>query len=220
MGTIIFDLDSTLIPHETLEEALIAKAKDEKTIQEIKKITEQGMAGEIDFLTSLKKRLALVPLHNEDLLPIIRSAEQSITTGVKEVIVSLMRDHEVWILSGAPREVAIAVGKALEIPSTHCQGVVLEWDQSGLFTTLDSSIPINRSKWEAAKSLAVAWPRPAIGVGDGMTDYALLEKGIIDHFIAFTQYKRRQTLLDKGVPEAKSISALQVFLKELLYGKA
>lgn len=219
MPTVIFDLDSTLFACETLEKILIEKA-DEKTQQQIKRITEQGMAGEIKFLDSLKKRLALVKLSQADLMPLMQHQEGYFTNGMQELIYDLQtKKVAVWIISGTLRDIVIAAGKAVKIPQERCLGIELQWDQGGHYKGIDDSLPINRSKWEEAQNVASAWKHPVIAIGDGMTDYALREHGLVDYFIAFTEHKRRQQLLDKGVPEAANVQELKQLLEKLLHGK-
>jgi len=219
MPTVIFDLDSTLFACETLEKILMEKA-DAKTQVEIKTITEQGMAGEINFLESLKKRLALVNLEQADLMTLIQHSEAYFSTGMQELIEELQIEKvAVWIVSGTLRDIVIAAGKAVKIPKERCLGIELQWDQGGHYKSIDESLPINRSKWEEAQNVASTWSHPAIAIGDGMTDYALSEHGLVDYFIAYTEHKRRQQLLDKGVPEANNVQELKQLLGKLLHGK-
>merc|ERR1712139_24326 len=59
---IVFDMDSTLIQQEVIDElARIAGVESE-----VKAITESAMRGEIDFFGSLKKRVALLKGANSD----------------------------------------------------------------------------------------------------------------------------------------------------------
>ena len=52
-----------------------------------------------------------------------------------------------------------------------------------------------------------------------MTDYALYEHKLVDHFIAFTQNVRRKEVLEKGVTEAKTIEELRQCLRSLIQNK-
>jgi HAD superfamily phosphoserine phosphatase-like hydrolase len=219
MATVIFDLDSTLFNCETLEKILIGKA-DIQTQNRIQQITEQGMSGEIKFVDSLKQRLALVKLSQADLLPTIQNAAVYMTEGMQELVDELQEEGiDVWIVSGTLRDIVIAAGRVLNIPQEKCLGIDLQWDQGGHYSGLDESVPINRSKWEEAHNVAARWSHPVISIGDGMTDYALLEHGLVNHFIAYTEHKRRQLLLDKGVPEARNVHELKQWLGDLLNGK-
>lgn len=213
MATVVFDFDSTLVSCESLEE--IARSKvDAATLKEIQLVTSQGMSGETDFLTSLKKRLRLLAISKEDCLRFAERASVYLTPGMDKLIADLQaKGIAVWIVSGALREILLPAGKLLQIPENHLLGVTLDWKPGA---EIDESIPINRSKWEGAKEVFSLWTSPAIAIGDGMTDYALYEQGLVDHFIAFTQHARRNALLAKRTLEARSVLELRKSLDEIL----
>lgn len=215
MATVIFDFDSTLITCESLEEIVKIAAPDK--LQEIRKITNQGMSGEIDFLTSLKKRLSLVSLTRQDFINFGERAHQYLTPGIAELISTLQSQGvDIWVVSGAPREVILPLGKKLNIPEEHLLGISLEWTPDGHVGGVNETIPINRSKWEGAEVVHKRWSLPRIAVGDGVTDYALLTHGLVDHFIAFTQNVRREALTGKEVLEARNLQELKRQLATIL----
>ena len=81
MKLAVFDFDSTLMDGETLD----IIAKETEYYKEIKKITEKGMKGEIDFFESLISRVALLEgmklkKVNEicESLPIMNGAKETI----------------------------------------------------------------------------------------------------------------------------------------------
>ena len=93
---ILFDLDSTLIENETIDEfAKIAGAENE-----VKKITKEAMDGKLNFEQSLKKRVALIkgaPTNK------IKEAVSTLTLteGAEETIKELKnRGHIVGVVSG------------------------------------------------------------------------------------------------------------------------
>ena len=49
-----------------------------------------------------------------------------------------------------------------------------------------------------------------------MSDYALKEAGIVDHFVAFTGIARRAPVVATGAPEAASVDELEYVLRGLL----
>ena len=93
---ILFDLDSTLIENETIDEfAKIAGAENE-----VKKITKEAMDGKLNFEQSLKKRVALIkgaPTNK------IKEAVSTLTLteGAEETIKELKnRGYIVGVVSG------------------------------------------------------------------------------------------------------------------------
>lgn len=209
MATVVFDFDSTVIECESLEELLKTKIKDPQIIGKIEEITSLGMSGEISFLTSIQSRLSMATLTKDDVFLFTKNIEGLLTPGIKELIYQLnLQGHDIWIVSGAIKDLLIPIGKTLDIPEDHLLGIELSWSANGVYRGIDATLPINRSKWEGAKAYADQWRSPKIAIGDGITDYALYEHGLVDHFIAFTQNVRREKVLEKGVKEAKSIREL------------
>jgi len=114
-----------------------------------------------------------------------------------------------WIVSGGLREILLPTGARLGIPPERVQGVQLLWHDDGTFRGVNPADPFSTSKVDGLRALATAPERPAIGVGDGATDRALLEAGLTDGFIVFTRHERRAAVLVHGDPEASDFGAVQ-----------
>ena len=96
------------------------------------------------------------------------------------------------------------------------RGVRALWREDGAYLDLDDEDPFSASKLEGASTLAAAWSKPCICVGDGMTDYALLEGGLVERFFHYTEHVRREAVAAKAVDEVDSMLALRGRLQELL----
>lgn len=220
MATVIFDFDSTLITCESLEEILKEKGLDAEILKRIKEITAQGMSGKISFISSLEKRLGIASVSKKDFITFGLHAGQFLTPGMEDLVKELIDQKvQVWIVSGAVRDAMVPVAKRLGIPDERLLGIDLKWSNEGKYTGVDASKPLNRSKWEGAKEASMQWMGPKIAVGDGMTDYALYEHGLVDSFVAFTQNVRRQAIVEKEVLEAKNVLELDKILKDLIHGR-
>jgi phosphoserine phosphatase len=122
----------------------------------------------------------------------------------------------VSIVSGAARETILPLARRLGVPASRVHGVRPRWGRDGRFLGLRPSDPFARSKALALARPSKRWSRPRVGVGDGATDLALLTKGVVDRFVAFTEHARRLSILVPGVPEARDVPALRRILEELL----
>lgn len=218
MPTVIFDFDSTLISCESLEVILEEKIQDQpEQINKIHEITELGMSGKCAFGESLAKRLAIAQPTLQDVNNFALKASQFLTPGLKGLIEDLQKASvAVWIVSGALRETLIPLGLELGIPLEQICGVQLKWHPNGTFDRLDKEDPFSRSKAEGVRHLSKKWTTPSVGVGDGMTDYALFAQNHVKHFIAYTEHVRRPILLDQGVSEAQNVNELRQLLGRLL----
>ncbi len=93
---IAFDMDSTLIQTEVIDE--LARAKG--VFHEVQKITEKAMRGEIDFKTSLQKRVLLLKgLHVDELKKVANNLP--LTEGAERLIKNLkVLGYKIAIISG------------------------------------------------------------------------------------------------------------------------
>lgn len=93
---VVFDMDSTLIEAEVIDEL----AKEAGVGEEVSKITELAMSGEIDFNESFKRRVALLEGLDESVLEII-AARLNLTEGAEKLIKTLREmGFKTAILSG------------------------------------------------------------------------------------------------------------------------
>lgn len=218
MASLILDFDSTLVTCESLDE-ILARALVGKpaVVARIRQITSAGMEGRIPFAESLKQRLALATPKLADVLAFGEEMRRLVTPGM-DGLVQRFHDQgdEVWVVSSAIRESMLPVGRLLAIPEERILGATFLWDDDGTCLGVDEGDPFCVSKAEGVRELAEAWSPPRIGVGDGMSDYALYEERLVDHFIAFTKIARRLPLVETGVPEARDVARLTQLLAELL----
>jgi len=92
----VFDMDSTLIEAEVIDE--LAKAAG--VGEQVSEITERAMRGELDFRASFKERLALLEGLSEDVLADI-AASLRLTEGAEVLFAELKRlGYKTAILSG------------------------------------------------------------------------------------------------------------------------
>lgn len=216
MGTVVFDFDSTLVPEESLETALAqAVGDDADAMKRIEEITRAGMEGEMDFAESLAARLAIAQPTRSALEALGQALCGRLTRGAAGLVASLQaQGHAVWIVSGAFREVLLPPGRALGIPDDQIQGVRARWHPDGRFAGLDPKDGFARSKVHGVRNLTREWPRPAVGVGDGMTDHALRAEGLVDAFVPYLEHVRRAAVVALGLPSATDMKELERCLAE------
>ncbi len=211
MPTVAFDFDSTLIDRESLDE-ILARALLERPLdaERIRAITVEGMEGRIPFRESMERRLAIAKPRRRDVEGFGEEATRYLTPGLADLIRTL--DADVWIVSGALVETLWPVADLLGVPHRRVLGTRARWSRGGELLSLVRC----GTKEEAVRASPDPWTSPRVGVGDGMSDYALLEAGLLDHFIAFTAHVARAPLLATGVPNADSVERLRYLLAGLL----
>jgi phosphoserine phosphatase len=177
---------------------------------EIRAITDAGMAGEIDFRESMDRRLAIAAPTLKTVEEFGREALRHVVPGMADLVRGL--DAECWVVSGGLREVLIETARSMGIAAKRVRGTQADWADDGSLRGLLQCGP----KFEAVRDVYRNWSRPRIGVGDGMSDYALFEAGAVDHFVAFTGVVRREAVVATGAPEARNVEELEYVLGQLL----
>jgi len=208
--TVVFDFDSTLIDCESLDEILsrVLAGRPEVTAQ-VRAITDRGMEGLVPFRESVESRLRLARPTLVQVRQFGEEAVAHITAGMAGLVARLReRGDEVWIVTGGLIEAVAPVAHALSIPASRVLATHARWSAAGELEGLARCT----TKVEAAREVAGGWPRPRTGVGDGMTDHALLAAGLVDRFVAFTQHARRAAVVATGAPEARSVPELEYLL--------
>lgn len=128
----VFDMDSTLIEAEVIDELAKAAGVGEQVSQ----ITERAMAGELDFRASFKERLALLKGLDVNVLDSI-GASLRLTEGAETLFAELKRlGYKTAILSGgftyfakqlqAKLGIDYVFANELEVVDGKCTGVAIE----------------------------------------------------------------------------------------------
>ncbi len=215
MATILFDFDSTLIRVESLDALLAGHLTSPEQREALARINREGMEGERSFESSLLARLELARLTREEVTAFGEGAWRLLTDGMEELIGELhAQGHSLWIVSGAPLELLHPLALRLGIATERVRGIELRWDEGGELLGLAERNPVLEGKWRAVAGLSDGWERPRIGVGDGITDWELRERGCIDTFIAYSEHARREVVLERCDRSAESVEELRAILEE------
>ncbi|TNF65964.1 MAG: HAD family hydrolase [Gammaproteobacteria bacterium] len=212
-ATVLFDFDSTIIQGESFELMLMPKLKHiPKVLAKIEQITAMGMAGEIIFSESVKKRFDLAAPSLADIERFVDNALPSIISdGFKTLFTMLKASNiDIWIISGGLGRVIQPFANYLGIKNEKVIALEGCWDSEGNFVEIIKT-PALLSKVDAAKDYQAKWLNPVIIVGDGYTDYQLKEASIADYFICYTEHVQRDqviSLADKSISSAKALEKL------------
>ena len=217
MGSVIFDFDSTLISCESLEVILKTKLHDAPALQQaIHDLTIQGMEGVISFSESLQKRLKLAAPSKADIVLFAKEARRYLTPGMPELIAKLQKANiDVWIVSGALRDAILPTAEYLSIPKEQVLAIEALWDDKGEFLGIAPHDRFALSKVEGCKAYVEKWSKPSVVIGDGMTDYALYNTGLAQHFIAYCEHAKREAVLKQAPIQTHNVYELTAALKQI-----
>merc|ERR1719387_413574 len=171
---IVFDMDSTLIQQEVIDEL----AKLAGVVDAVKKITEAAMAGELDFFASLKERVALLKGHNAEELFSKVKKNLIYTPGAKQLCSTLKGlGYKMAVISGGFLPVAREVQRELGLDYAFAN--TLEVDRkTGLLTGNTVGPVVTPQRKQALLAMIAAVEGCEIGqtiaVGDGSNDIPML----------------------------------------------
>jgi len=168
---IVFDVDSTLIQGEVIE-MLAAHAGVE---DEVRRVTEAAMRGEIDFAESLRQRVATLAGLSESVIEEVADAIE-LTPGARTTIRTLRRlGFRCGVVSGGFRQVIEPLAHELELD--FVQANTLEVVGGRLTGSVTGEIVDRPAKAVALRRFAAETGVPmeqTVAVGDGANDIDML----------------------------------------------
>ena len=171
MRLIVMDVDSTLIQEEVID-LLAARAG---CADEVAKITESAMRGELDFAASLRERAALLAGLDASVLDAVR-ASLRLTPGARTLIRTLKRlGYKCGIVSGGFTAVIEPLAASLGID--YVAANTLEVADGKLTGRVLEPVIDREGKTEALRRFARAAGVPlsqTVAVGDGANDLGMI----------------------------------------------
>lgn len=170
---VVFDMDSTLITSEVIDEL----AKEAGVGEEVSAITEQAMRGELDFNESLERRVAQLRGLDEHVMESI-AARLQLTEGAERLFANLKRlGYKTAILSGGFTYFGHYLQKKLSIDYVYAN--TLEIENGKLTGKVLGRVVDGARKAELLGLLAEKENislEQTVAVGDGANDLPMLGK--------------------------------------------
>ncbi len=168
---VCFDMDSTLIEQEVIDEL----AKEAGVGDQVAEITERAMQGELDFQQSFRARVALLKGLDAAVLPKI-AERLTITEGAERLISTLKSlGYKTAILSGGFQYFAEYLQAKLGIDEVHAN--ILDVENGVVTGEVQGHIVDGARKafllTQLAEKMGIS-PEQAIAVGDGANDLPML----------------------------------------------
>ncbi|WP_027183005.1 phosphoserine phosphatase SerB [Desulfovibrio inopinatus] len=196
---VAFDMDSTLIQTEVIDELAVEAGVGDQ----VKAITESAMRGEIDFKQSLRRRLRLLKGLDESRLQVVAD-RLPMTEGAERLIVNLKRfGYKIAIISGGFTYFGELLKKRLGIDYLYANRLAIE---DGVVTgEVVGEIVDATRKAEFLKEIAMKENislQQVIAVGDGANDLPMLNLaglGIAFHAKPVVKKGARQSISTLGL---------------------
>lgn len=206
----VIDFDSTFTQVEGLDElariALEGSSSKNETVAEIKRLTDMGMSGEISFQEALQRRLALLQATRADVDKLISFLKGKISPSfARNGVFFDYHADDIIILSSGFKDFIVPVATTLGAKEENIYANTFEYDADGNITGADQTNPLagNGGKIKVIEGLKLEGEVHVIG--DGYTDYEILEKGLADQFYCFTENVERPNVMEKADHVVKSL---------------
>ena len=192
--TVAFDCDSTLSDMEGVE----ALAKEEHA-EEVRRLTDAAMAGELRLEEAFGRRLDLVRPSRGELDDVGRAYVEKLLPNAALLIRALRSlEKRIVIVSGGLLPAVRRLATELGVDETFA--VDVRFDADGRYADFDRASPLARAGGKGVVLEALARRGRTGGlalVGDGATD--LEAAPVVDRFIAFGGVVRRAQVFERAV---------------------
>ena len=189
---LVFDFDSTFTQVEGLDEladiALQGQPNQADIVQQIRTLTERGMAGEIGFAESLRERLALLGAHRRHLEPLVTRLRGLVSESIRRngAFFQQFADR-IYLVSSGFREFIEPVVAEYGIAADHVLANTFTFDADGRITGCDPANVLSQDGGKIRQLEALHLPGPVYVLGDGYTDFQMRESGLAQRFYAYTE---------------------------------
>ncbi len=207
MNHFIIDFDSTFIKDESLD--VLAKfsfGKEDKFVDKIANITNDGMEGKISFKESLTRRIELFDSNKKCLEMTIEFLKNRVSKSFKENKQFLKKNSDnIYILSSGFLDIIEPIVMDFNIKKENIFGNNFTFDEFDNITGFEktNTLSSDLGKVHIVKNLNLVGNIHVIG--DGYTDYEIKKEGYADFFYLFTENKERKTLVKYADYSIKSL---------------
>ena len=199
----IIDFDSTFTKVEGLDElaniALAGSANQEKIVQEIRNLTEQGMNGEITFSEALSKRIALLKANRSHIDKLVDLLYTKVSDSFQRNE-KFLREYadNILIISGGFKEFIVPIVTSMGIKEANIYANTFVFDAEDNIIGVDENNVLAHEKGKVKLLASLNLDGDIYAIGDGYTDYELRSSGLANRFYAFTENVEREKVTSKA----------------------
>lgn len=197
----IIDFDSTFTKVEGLDElariSLAGTPDQNSVVDQIRKLTDKGMNGEMSFADGLRQRISLLSAKEEHLAILVDFLRTKVSDSFQRNRAFLAENaDQIYIISSGFKEFIVPIVTELGINANHVYANEFRFDDNGNIIGIDEDNVLSKDggKKLLLKSLNLAGDIYVIG--DGYTDYELRESGLANRFYAFTENIERPRVME------------------------
>lgn len=206
----IIDFDSTFTKVEALdvlgEISLSGRPDRDDVLDQIRTITDRGMAGELSLAQSIQQRLKLLNAHRDQLPALVERLSTMVSDSFQRNRVFLTEHADrIFIVSSGFKEFIVPIVTALGIKAENVYANTFQFDESGNIVGCDETNPLSQDKGKVKLIRELNFDGDVYVIGDGYTDYEIRESGLANRFYAFTENVVRPSVVAKADHVAASL---------------
>lgn len=205
-ASVVLDVDSTLCDVEGID--WLATLRGVDIARQSANLTARSMNGELPIEAVYAGRMDLIRPTRDEVDALARVYVQRLAPGAETTIRDLRTAGvRVVLVSGGLRRAIGQVAHVVGVEQADLNAVDVQWDHAGTYEDFDRQSPLTTQfgKVEVVRTLAL--PRPILAVGDGATDAAM--RPIVNSFVAFTAFQRREAVVAAADGEVRSFDELR-----------
>lgn len=215
---LVIDFDSTFTKVEALDALcdIVLEGSDNKNqvLREIQYITDQAMDGDLDFRTSLSKRLSLLRAHKGDIEKLATRLKTEISESFRrnQSFITSRKDH-VYIVSNGFKDFIVPVVQEYGLKAEHVFANELEYDDEGYVKGFDITNPLSESGGKPRIISQLKLEGEVYVIGDGYNDFEIRKEGLARKFYLFTENIERETVKPSADHIAPNVDEILFELK-------
>lgn len=156
------------------------------------------MRGEIAVEDVYAERLNAVRPSYDEIMQLARAYVDRLEPGAAKSLAELTNAGvRVVLVTGGLRDAILAVARVTGLPESAVNAVSLSYSDSGEYAGFDEQSPLTRNGGKVEVVRRLGLERPALGVGDGITDLELrtADPPAVDAFVAYTGVVKRDAVV-------------------------
>ena len=197
---LFIDFDSTFNQIEALDRLIEITIKDEqqkeKILAEIVEITNLGMAGKLDYMQSLSRRIDLLNATKADVEQLAADLYETITPSILKHQDWLVDNKEsVYIISNGFKDFIVPVIEKFGLRPDAVYANEFEFDNDGNVIGVEQSNPLAKEAGKPKVIEALKLDGRVVMLGDGYNDYQVKKHNQCDDFIVLTENVSRESVI-------------------------
>lgn len=210
----VFDIDSTVIKLETLNDIITKKCIDKEKANQLNEISSKALIGEYDYHEAMVKRFYLNKLTKKDFTNENECIKNNLVEGIKDILSFISKNKGiVYFVSGGFLINILYVAKLLHIEKEYVYANDFETKNNELILK-NSSLTYVDGKIQVCEEIKKKYQNPfVIMIGDGITDLNVWKARASDEFIGAGYVVKRQKIKDESKYYANSVMELKKIIE-------